>query len=247
MRKLFKVFIMFILVLSFFSFNSSTTEAVSTKIAHVNISSGTLTVRSGAGMKYKKVGSLKKDVGVYVYSKTKSGWSEIRYNKKKAYVATKHLKFANSYLMDKTKVYRYMTEGGIIREYVYSGRNKDGADEWIVKGKDIVNGQDIEAMLENKNGLHTGYSGLEGINEYYLELKYPIKKGQSWYEGASGEGVVITSVSKTVKTPAGVFKNCIEVQTYNGYKMYYAKNVGFIQAGFDGLIKYQLIRLENKK
>ncbi|MFB5285417.1 SH3 domain-containing protein [Peribacillus sp. Hz7] len=240
MKKVFKILIMLILVLSFFSFNSSNTEAATTKIAHVNIKSGTLTVRSGAGTKYKKVGSLKKDAGVYIYSQTKNGWSEIRYKNKKAYVATKYLKLANSYLMNKAKVYRYMAEGGVIREYVYSGKNKDGADEWV------VNGEDIEVMRENKNGLYAGYSGLYGI-EYYLELKYPIKKGKSWINGASGEGAAITSVSKTVKTPAGVFKNCIEVQTYNGYKMYYAKNVGFIQAGFDGLIKYQLIRLENKK
>jgi len=65
MKKLFKIFIMFILVLSFCSLNSSTTEAATTKIAHVNIKSGTLNVRSGAGTKYKKVGSLlKKDAGL---------------------------------------------------------------------------------------------------------------------------------------------------------------------------------------
>ena len=108
MKKLFTALIMFVLVFSFFSFNSSTTEAATTKIAHVNIKSGSLNVRSGAGTKYKKVGSLKKDAGVYVYSQTKSGWSEIRYNKKKAYVMTKYLKFANSYLMDKKKIYTYM-------------------------------------------------------------------------------------------------------------------------------------------
>jgi len=54
-------------------FNSFTTEAATTKIAYVNIKSGALNVRSGAGTKYKKVGFLKKDVGVYVYSQIKSG------------------------------------------------------------------------------------------------------------------------------------------------------------------------------
>ena len=72
-------------------FLTETTEAASTQTAFVNIKSGTLTVRSTASIKAKKVGSLKKYAKVKVYSTTKSGWSEIRYNKKKAYVSSKYL------------------------------------------------------------------------------------------------------------------------------------------------------------
>ncbi|WP_425388980.1 SH3 domain-containing protein [Domibacillus iocasae] len=67
-------------------------------------------VRSGPCTNYKSVGSLKNNIQVTVYSQTKSGWSEIRYNKKKAYVSTKFLRMY-SYLMDKTKVYTFKSSG----------------------------------------------------------------------------------------------------------------------------------------
>ena len=183
-KRLFKVLIMFVFVFSFFSFNSVKTEAATTKIAHVNIK--TLNVRSGAGTKYKKVGSLKKDAGVYVYSKTKSGWSEIRYKKKKAYVATKYLKFADSYLMDKTKVYRYMNmlSNGGIEEYVYKETNSKGQDVWKVyegNNKFISN----QIVYEDKNGLYEGFlnsSNDEFFTLKYNNIKYPVKVGKTFYE-----------------------------------------------------------------
>ncbi|RID86915.1 SH3 domain-containing protein [Peribacillus asahii] len=103
-KKLLKVCIIPILILSFFSFNSSNAEAfhssktTSTEKAFVKIKSGTLTVRSGEGTKYKKIGSLKKGAEVAVYSTDNfSGWSKIKYKGKKAYVATKYIKFADPF------------------------------------------------------------------------------------------------------------------------------------------------------
>ena len=173
MKRLFKVLIMFVFIFSFFSFNSLTTEAATTKIAHVNIKSGTLNVRSGAGTKYKKVGSLKKDAGVYVYSKTKSGWSEIRYKKKKAYVATKYLKFADSYLMDKTKIYTYIEYKEKFK-YVYSGKSDDRWDKWVVDGE---YGYFVD---ENINGLFTKLE-LDSEYIYSEDIRYPVKVGKTWY------------------------------------------------------------------
>ena len=224
MKRLSKIFITLILLLSFFSFNSFNAEATTTKIAHVNIKSGVLNVRSGAGTKYKSVGSLKKDAGVYVYSKTKSGWSEIRYKKKKAYVMTKYLKFANSYLMDKRKIYTYMNiETGEKSKHVYDGiyKGKYNWDKWK------VNGSDIYIVYEHKDGLYTGWMD----SEYLVDMEYPVKVGQSWYIGYEEDNLIgrITSVSKTVKTPAGTFKKCIEVKTNDGYTTYYAPNVGFVK------------------
>lgn len=68
--------------------------AASVKTAFVNTSTKAgLTVRSGAGTKYKALGSLKYGTSVKVYAKKSSGWSEIKYKGKKAYVSTKYLKF----------------------------------------------------------------------------------------------------------------------------------------------------------
>ena len=65
---------------------------------------------------------------------------------------------------------------------------------------------------------------------------YVAGNGKSW----------ITSTSKTVKTPAGTFKNCIEVKNDFGYTYYYAKNVGLVQSIYKEEVISQLIKLENK-
>ncbi|MBX9999310.1 MULTISPECIES: SH3 domain-containing protein [Priestia] len=92
MLKVFLIAILAVAVILPFS-KADTTQAASTKTAYVDVSSGSLTVRSGPGANYKKVGSLKNGVKTTVYSQTKTGWSEIRYNKRKAYVSTKYLRF----------------------------------------------------------------------------------------------------------------------------------------------------------
>ncbi|USK58574.1 SH3 domain-containing protein [Peribacillus asahii] len=239
MKKLFKTFITFILVLAFFSFNSSTTEAATTKIAHVNIKSGTLNVRSGAGTKYKKVGSLKKDAGVYVYSKTKSGWSEIRYKKKKAYVMTKYLKFADSYLRDKSKVYTYRSSDGEKYQELYTGESYDGWDEW-------VSNEGIYIMREDTKGLY------EGVFDggYSVQIEYPIKVGKSWAASDNEDTARILSVNKTIKTPAGTFKNVVEVRyKYSDgyfYTAYFTKNVGLIKIVSKNKKYYELVSLKKR-
>lgn len=225
---------MFILLLSFLSINISTTEGATKKIAHVNVKIGTLSVRSNTSLTSKKVGSLKKDAGVYVYAKTKSGWSEIRYKEKKAYVMTKHLKFANSYLADKKKIYTYVIEGKQYK-HVYTGKNL-GWDEWTLN-------KEVYILGEDKNGLHSGYPQ----SEYTTSIKYPIKIGKKWSIEMGGDGfALVTSVTKTVKVPAGTFKNCIEVMTSDGYLFYYAKNVGFVKGVYQGVTYNKLIKMEKK-
>ncbi|KZR60030.1 SH3 domain-containing protein [Pseudobacillus badius] len=107
-QTLIKSLIAFILVLSaVLPFNViSSSAATASKVGWVSIDSGSLTVRSGPGTSYKKVGSLKNNVSVTVYSQAKNGWSQIGYQKKKAYVASQHLRMY-SFLQDKTKIYTY--------------------------------------------------------------------------------------------------------------------------------------------
>jgi uncharacterized protein YgiM (DUF1202 family) len=59
--------------------------------AKVKIKSGKLYVRSGAGTKYKKVGTLKKNAKITVKS-AKGSWYRITYKKKPAYVLKKYVK-----------------------------------------------------------------------------------------------------------------------------------------------------------
>jgi uncharacterized protein YgiM (DUF1202 family) len=59
--------------------------------AKVNITSNKLNVRSGAGTKYKTLGSVKRGTKVTVKG-AKGSWYKITYNKKTAYVLKKHIK-----------------------------------------------------------------------------------------------------------------------------------------------------------
>jgi SpoIID/LytB domain protein len=59
--------------------------------AKVNIASGKLTVRSGAGSKYKALGSLKKNKKITIKG-AKGSWYRITYKGKKAYITKKYIK-----------------------------------------------------------------------------------------------------------------------------------------------------------
>lgn len=96
------VLTLFFSLLTGFIVKGNHVEAASTQTAIVNTDTN-LNVRSGPGTKYKVIGSLKKKTKITVYSKTKSGWSEIRYKGKKGYVATKYLKFIVSVKVSQKK------------------------------------------------------------------------------------------------------------------------------------------------
>lgn len=214
--------------------------AASTSSATVNTKA--LNIREKPTTHSKKKGVLKKGTRVTVYSKTKTGWSQIKYKSKKAYVSTKYLKFISkraSFLLDKTKVYTYKgTEGSY--QLIPTRKKYDSWDIWYYattsdKQKFIVG--------EDSKGLYTGYIN----SEYYIDIKYPAKVGQKWDIGYEGEGQArITSVKKTVKTPAGTFKNCIEVKEDYGYIYYYAKNIGQVKTVRDGITVMELVSLKKR-
>ncbi|WP_158287121.1 PdaC/SigV domain-containing protein [Mesobacillus foraminis] len=91
MKKIVKWTLVMVLLMAVFISSQVPAQAATTYPASVN--ADVLNVREKASTKSKKVGTLKKGTKVSVYSKTKSGWSEIRYKKKKAYVSTKYLRF----------------------------------------------------------------------------------------------------------------------------------------------------------
>ncbi|MFJ8268028.1 SH3 domain-containing protein [Peribacillus asahii] len=81
----------------YLEFNQTSTTKLSTTSIKKSTQTGTVTgsslnIRTGAGTNYKIIGSLKRGTKVTVYSTTKNGWSEIKYQNKKAYVATQYLK-----------------------------------------------------------------------------------------------------------------------------------------------------------
>lgn len=247
-NKLIKSVLALILFLSAAAlFNAADTKASSTKTGWVSISSGTLNVRSGPGTNYKSVGSLKNNTQVTVYSQTKSGWSEIRYNKKKAYVSTKFLRMY-SYLMDKTKVYTFKSGGHTYRT-AFKSKEKDW-DEWI-EWKQNTSDDYTLAIAEDNLGLYSGEKvefvasdGYDSYIEFYQDLAYPIKLGKEWDDW--GTKKKITSVNGTLKTPAGTFKSVVTVKSEDGYVNYFAPNVGFIKGTYNGKTTSELIKVTKK-
>ncbi|MGM9925351.1 MAG: SH3 domain-containing protein [Bacillus sp. (in: firmicutes)] len=92
--KLLKLSAAFALLLSILFATSMPNEASAAKIQNgvVDIKSGSLQVRAAASAKAKVVGSLKRSDKVKVYATT-NGWHEIRYNNKKAFVSSDHVRF----------------------------------------------------------------------------------------------------------------------------------------------------------
>jgi uncharacterized protein YgiM (DUF1202 family) len=76
-------------------------EAATLQNAVVNAKS--IIVRTGPGSTYTSLGFLKSGAKIGVYSKTNTGWSEIRYNKRKAFVSTHYLKFPNALSLSANK------------------------------------------------------------------------------------------------------------------------------------------------
>ena len=147
-----------------------------------------------------------------------------------------------TYLMDKKKEYTYSFNGEIYK-YTYLGKYEYW-DKWGVND----GSQDGSVLLqyEDINGLYTGRVAPEYSID--LDIQYPVKVGKSWkigYEGkGKGEGTAkITSLSKTVKTPAGTFNNSIEINQ-NGFIVYYAKNIGMVQSLYNGKVVTELTKIK---
>lgn len=96
-KRLWKVLLCFVVSILFLCLAVSpiSSKAATSKVMQVELTSGTLNVRSGPGTNYKIIGSLKDQTKVTVYTQTKNGWSEILYNKKKSFVSSKYLRSAS--------------------------------------------------------------------------------------------------------------------------------------------------------
>lgn len=91
MKRLFKFMTILLAIFFILPHLPNASAASKTELAKVKVD--ILNVREKASAKSKKVGTLKKGAKVTVYTKTKTGWSEIRFNKKKGYVSTQYLDF----------------------------------------------------------------------------------------------------------------------------------------------------------
>ncbi|MED4205259.1 SH3 domain-containing protein [Neobacillus mesonae] len=229
-----KYLVGFVFILSFCLTTFSSVEAATTPTTSF-VTAKKISVRTKASTSAKVLGTLKQGTRVAVYTKTKSGWAKIKYKNKTAYVPNKSLQ--TSFLMNKSKIYIYK-EDGLVKNFKYKKRDK---------GWDLWNGSYGEEMVfkETVGGLLQVYGG--AYSENVALLKYPLKTGKSWdnWIEAYKYRVKITSTTKTVKTPAGTFKNCVEVKD-GSYVSYFAPNVGFVKGIEKGKVHSQLIKLKKR-
>ena len=152
-----------------------------------------------------------------------------------------------SYLQNTKKVYVYRVDQDNKKTVTmtYTGKAKQKE----LKGYNVWN---VEYKLGADGNGKGGYWEKETTKGLYntdgLVVSYPVKKNKKWKNDWSS--LTIRSTNKTIKVPAGTFKNVIEVKVDDGeevYYRYYAKNVGFVLGVMDGERSTELLKLKNKK
>ncbi|MFS0782640.1 SH3 domain-containing protein [Bacillus sp. 1P06AnD] len=209
------------------------------------VANPSLNVREKASDKSKKVGSLKYGTTVQVQAMLASGWAEIKYNNKKAYVSNAYLSYTTdaapvTYKKDPSKVYQFKSLDGI---HTYKSNNEKYNGSWIIWYGTGPGYQQTTIEQETKDALMGGWpnASTESI------LKYPVKAGTTWVQSYdTGETAKILSVNKSVTTLAGTYKNVVEVQDSEGALSYYAPNVGFVKKMINGKVLIQLSKVTNK-
>jgi hypothetical protein len=84
------------------------------------------------------------------------------------------------------------------------------------------------AYSEDKDGFIAGWQ--DGFIS--STVPYPLKLNTKWtddfYEDEDPITYVVTSMNKTITTPAGTFKNAIEIKTNFDTSEYYVQGVGLV-------------------
>jgi len=148
----------------------------------------------------------------------------------------------SSYKLNPEKVYTYTNYDpeGFKLTYTakYLKKYKKG-DLWLIY-------HDYELWKEDKSGLRVGNKNTDSDAVlWYTYLPYPIKKGKKWKD-VDGVTNKITSTSRTIKTKAGTFKNCIAVDADGYATFYYAKGIGLVYSKTKSGYIQELVKLKNK-
>lgn len=152
-----------------------------------------------------------------------------------------------TYVMDTTMNYSW--------EYADDGRQYQSAIEYLGKysgdtgvvwdmWKESGNGGTGEFLMrEDDQGLYQGY-----MNSYFnVLLDYPLVVGKKYEDWASAETYTIISTNRIVTTKAGTFRNVVEVGTSDGWKEYYAENIGRIKSIDNGVTFAELVDVSPNK
>ena len=160
--------------------------------------------------------------------------------------------------------YFLVLEGGDVRLVItvtHQTKKVDGVECRVVEERETEGAKLVEvsnnyfAVSKRTNSVYyfgedaggAWLSGRQGARFGLMMPGLPLVKARHYQEiapGAAMDRAEIVSVSETVKTPAGEFKNCLKVEettplepATKEYK-YYAPGIGLVQEGSLKLVKY---------
>lgn len=242
MKSFLQILIASVLLVCLFAFSIGSTKAFAASNSGT-VTANSLNVREKPSTTSKVVGWLKKGTIVQIYS-TKKGWGEVWFKNKKAYVSLKYIKLSSSlsFKKDKTKTYVFKTYGDkSVYKYVSSSRFGTPYEwnKWTMEMGETTVFYERESKSElllssNPKGSAT------------IQLKYPLYVGQTWKPNPKNQSFKITALNKTVKTPAGTFKNVIEVKQGSIAVYYFAKNIGLIKRIENGKTTEELQKITKR-
>ncbi|MBM7649306.1 hypothetical protein JOC78_002259 [Bacillus ectoiniformans] len=127
----------------------------------------------------------------------------------------------------KTYVYQMNTDYYTGKETWYYTGSYYGWDDWTAARDRGDDG--FYSYLEDRTRMAVGWQE----SEIAFEIPYPITLNSKWTFGSiewNGyvDYYVVTNMAKTITTPAGTFRNVIEIKNYDGFYSYYAEGVGHI-------------------
>lgn len=239
--------------------DAATTKTIVAKVAN------SVYVHSEPSANAKKVGTLWKGDKVTVYSKSKTGWAKIKFNKKTAYVYSSYLTLSNSkskkpattskkttttkatknttttskttYRPVITTTYYYVENGKSGKLYSTGKRNSTGWTYWYKKT--ATNNNHSFLVKESSQGLD--YKFKSGT---IRQIVYPFTMGQVFK--TNNQKYKIVSISNSFKVKAGTFKSVVGIKAADGSITYYAPNCGAIKTVKNKKVTFELTKIEMK-
>ncbi len=115
--------------------------------------------------------------------------------------------------------YYWNSFGSGMTSFIYK-QTRDGFDMWRATNKSK---SQTYMIGENSSKLSIGWAER---NELFFEIPYPLTINKKWRFKQTN--YLVTSTTKTITTPAGIFRNVIEIKDSEGYLLYYAQGIGNI-------------------
>lgn len=210
------------------STSKKTTKTASSKKTITRYATTGVNIRSNAGTKYKRIGSLKKGAKVTV-TRSKSGWSQIKSGKTTGWVSSKYLsskkpstssssKKTTTASSKKKALTRYATTNVNIRSNAGTKYKKIGT---LKKGAKVSVTRSKSGWSQIKSGKTTGW-----VSSKYLSSKKPAAPKKAAAKKSSAKKITLRQVNTYAKAQQYLKQTCptVKLTKITGTYSYYNPN-----------------------